>query len=224
MKSFATFGMLPLVGVALAGAGELITTNETEAAQWQRIYDRFRADGITNVEEMMKIPVFRSIVVHPAFGIGWDEVPPPTLTNSSAMTSVNAFIATNSWNMHTDSLGPFGWVKNQKPIRGLPWKEIESREFPATTHDGILYVRFTGWHYNDHGVAFNPKTNRFPKSILGFKPLANHWYVWAQRDDGLEMTQVYEGQKIGEPGGPANGSQPIRSEANTTSPAAGSRR
>jgi hypothetical protein len=223
MKRLEIFGVL-LLGLTASGAGEVTATNDTEAAQWQKIYERFRADGITNVEEMMKIPIFRAIVVHPAFGIASDEVPPPTLTNSSAMASVSAFIATNGWSMHTDSLGPFAWVKNQKPIRGLPWKEIEDREFPATTHNGILYVKFTGWHYNDHGVAFNPKTNRFPKSILGFKALANHWYVWAQRDDSLEMAQVYEGQKIGEPDGPADGSQPIRSETNRTSSAAGSRR
>ena len=224
MKRLAAFGLL-LLAFALSEAAEVTATNDAEAAQWQKIYERFRTEmRITNVEEMMRIPIFRAKIVHPAFGIYWDEVPGPTLTNGSAMASVNAFIATNSWNMHTNRLGPFAWVKNWKPIRGLPWREIEAREFQATTHNGILYVWFTGWHYNDNGVAFNPKTNTFPKSILGFKPLANHWYAWAQRDDGLVMTQAYEGQKIGEQDGPANGSQLFRSETNRTSPAAGSRR
>jgi hypothetical protein len=195
MKLLATFCMLLTGGLALSGAAELTNTNDIEAAQWQRIYERFRANGTTNVEELMKIPIFRVIVVHPAFGIRWDEIPPPTLTNVSAMASVGAFVATNGWTMHTSSLGPLVWVKNRKPIRGLPWQEIRDREFSATTHNGILYVQFTGWHYNESGVAFNPKTNSFPKSILGFKPLTNHWYVWAQRDDGLVMTQIYEGQR-----------------------------
>ena len=44
------------------------------------------------------------------------------------------------------------------------------------------------------------------------------------RDDNLVMTQAYEGQKIGEPDGAANGSQPIRSDTNMMSSAAGSRR
>jgi len=224
MKTFVTFVVL-LFSVALSPAAGLAGTNDAEAAQWQRIYERLRTEmGITNVEEMMKIPIFRDAIVHPAFGIYWDEVPPPTLTNASAMASVNAFVATNGWTMQKDGFGPFMWVTNQKPIRGLPWKEIQDREFRATTHDGILYVRFTGWHYNDSGVAFNPKTNKFPESILGFKPLENHWYVWAQRDDALKMTQIYEGQKIGQADGAANGSQPIRSETNRTSSAAGSRR
>lgn len=214
MKSLSSFTVL-LVGLAVAVAADPAATNETQAAQWERIYNRIRTEmGITNVEEMMKIPIFRAKIVHPAFGFFWDEVPPPTLTNSSALASVNAFIATNGWNMHANSLGPFTWVKNQKPIRGLPWKVIHDREFPATTHNGILYVRFTGWHYNDNGVAFNPKTNRFPKSILGFKPLGNHWYAWAQRDDGLVMTQAYEGQQNGQPEGAVSRTQPVRTRTN----------
>ena len=223
MKHLATFGLL-LLGLTRAVADEISATNDTEAAQWQNIYRRFRTEmGITNVEEMMKIPLFRAKIVHPAFGIYWDEVPAPTLTNESSMASVNAFIATNGWTMHGGNLVPFSWVKNRKPIRGLPWKENHDREFPATTHNGILYIRFTGWHYNDNGVAFNPKTNTFAPA-LAFKPLRDHWYVWMQSDHPLTTPRIYEGQKIGDPDGATNRSPQLLSETNRTSSAAGFRR
>ena len=195
-----------LFSFSFSVAAQTAITNDTEAAQWQRIYKRMNAEmGITNAEEMMKIPIIRATVVHPAFGIAWDELPPPTLTNSSAMAGVDTFIATNGWNMLTNTFEEFGRVKNLQRIRGLPWREIQDRDFPAVTHNGILYIYFKGWHHNDSGVAFNPKTNAFPSRILGFKPLANHWYAWAQSDDGMPMMQVYEGQKIAEPSAPANG-------------------
>jgi hypothetical protein len=200
VKTPATFGAMLFVLVS-ATAAEPLSTNDSEAAQWQRIAERMRVEmGISNFLQMTNMPLMRAVIVHPSFGIYWDEIPPPTLTNSSAMAAVDAFIATNGWNMHTGVLGPFAFVKNQKTIQGLPWREIQDREFPAVTHNGILYVILKGWHFNDSGIAFNPKTNNFPESILGFKPLENHWYVWAQRDDALTLTQVYEGQKNGEHG------------------------
>jgi len=176
----------------------------SEAEQWKRITERIRTElGITNAEEMMKIPIFRDVVVHPAFGFRWDEIPPPTLTNAAAMATVNAFIATNGWNMCTGGLGHFAFVSEKKSLRGLPWREIRDRDFDAVTHKEILYVRLKGWHYNDSGVAFNPKTNRFDGSIAGFKHLTNHWYVWAMPEDpDVSLAKIYEGEKVPTQAGP----------------------
>lgn len=215
MKPLGIFAALPLWVISLSAA-EPPPSADSEAAQWQRIYERLKKDGEANIEEMMQIPIFRANVVHPAFGIRWDEVPPPTLTHFSAMAAVNAFLATNGWNMHTGVLGHVSLVENRKPLRGLPWKEIQDREFSAVTHSGFLYVILKGWHYNDSGVAFNPTTNAFAKSIAGFKPLTGHWYVWAQAEDSITLAQIYEGQKTSEPDGSGPGSQPPRAETNRT--------
>jgi hypothetical protein len=223
MKFFATLGSLA-IGLLLLSAGEPSSTNESEAAQWQRIYERLRTEeGITNAEEMMKIPIFRASVVHPSFGLSWDEVPAPTITNSNAMASVNAFVVTNGWNMETNGWRVMDFSDHRKPIRGLPWEAIKDREFGALTHGGVLYVLLKGWHHNLSGVAYNPRTNSFAPGIRGFKPLGDHWYVWTQPEDPITLPQTYEGQKSGEQGGPTNGSQPIRLETNRTSSAAGSR-
>jgi hypothetical protein len=106
------------------------------------------------------------------------------------MTAVNSFVLTNGWNMQTGTLGRLAFTK-MKGIRGLPWKEIHDREFRAVTHNGILYVKLKGWHYNDSGVAYNPNTNSFARSITGFKPLGNHWYVWAQPEDPVTLPKRY---------------------------------
>jgi hypothetical protein len=191
----AIFGVM-LVVAALAKADETTVTNVTEAAQWQTLYKRIRTEmGITNVEEMMKIPLFRARFVHPAFGISWDEVPAPTVTASNAMAAVDAFVSTNGWNMQTDGMVfcSTWWPDKSQAIRGLPWTEIRDREFPAVTHAGILYVFFTGWHYNDQGVAYNPNTNAFSRRMAAFKPIGQHWYVWAATDDTGEGPQQYEG-------------------------------
>ena len=194
MMRLAIFGVL-LIGL-LAEAAEVTVTNVTEAAQWQRIYQRIRTEmGITNVDEMMRIPLFRAKIVHPAFGIYWHEVPAPTMAGASAMTAVDAFVSSNGWDMQTDGivfcdiLAP----DKSKMIRDLPWTEIHDREFPAVTHDGILYVFFTGWHHNNHGVAYNPKTNTFARGMAAFKPIGQHWYVWAMTDDSWKGPQQYEG-------------------------------
>ena len=214
--------LLAATGTAAGQAG----TNDTEATQWERIYERvekrFEQRGITNTEKSIEGGLLRQFIVHPAFGIDWDEVPPPTLTNSSAMVAVNAFIATNGWNTYTG--GFFGFFdKNTKSIRGLPWKEIRDRDFPALTHNGILYVMFRGFDYNANGVAYNPGTNAFPGWVRGFKPLKNHWYVWALPREPTTLPQVYEGsQKGGEPNGTTNPSQAVHPETNRTPAAGGS--
>ena len=185
-----------MLGVVLSEAADVTATNDMEAAQWHRIYERMRTEmGITNVEEMMKIPLFRERIVHPAFGIYWDEVPAPTMTGTTGMSAVEAFVATNGWDMQKDGvvfcsvLAP----DKSKGIRGLPWTEIHERDFPAVTHEGVLYVFFTGWHYNNQGVAYNPKTNTFVRALAAFKPIGQHWYAWAMTDDNSKGLQQYEG-------------------------------
>src|SRR5882724_5906516 len=102
MKRLATFGVL-FFCLVVAEAAEFTVTNDTEAAQWQRLYGRIRTEmGITNVEEMMKMPLFRARFVHPAFGIYFDEVPAPTMSGTSAMAAADAFVSTNGWDMQKD--------------------------------------------------------------------------------------------------------------------------
>lgn len=219
MKLLTVFGSMAIWLLSLLAA-ESSPTNESDAAQWQKIYERFRIEkGITNAEELMKKwPLVRDAIVHPSFGIYWYEVPAPTITNSSAMSSVNAFIVTNGWNMATndDIFGElFPSATPMKPIRGLPWPALKDREFMAVTHNGVFYVKFTGWHHNYSGVAYNPNTNSFAAGIRGFKPIGNHWYAWAQPEDPADgWPQIYEGQNDGEQGNPTNGSQKTRSETN----------
>jgi len=194
MKPLVTFGAL-LLSLISASAAETALPTDLELAQWQRIADRLRVErGVTNFTWFTNQPLLRATIVHPSFGLYWDEVPPPTLAGLSAKASVSAFAATNGWNMHTGTLGSFSFVKTRPTIRGLPWQVIREREFPAVTHEGILYVIFTGWHHNYRGVAYNPKTNVFPQSIHGFKPLRDGWYVWAQGDDMPSLPRQYERQ------------------------------
>ena len=205
MKPFTALAVFLCCFILLSNA-ESASSNDTEAAQWKRIDERMRDDvGITNFLSTTSEPLLRSLIVHPAFGIRWDEVPPPTLTSSSSMSGVNSFISTNGWNMHSGVLGPFVWAKNKTRIRGLPWNEIQHREFYAVTCEGILFVQFTGWHYNDNGVAFNPKTNSFDRSIKAFKPIKDHWYVWAQSDDNFYGPRIYEGGRTDELSRTVNG-------------------
>src|SRR6185295_14719911 len=116
---------------------------ESEEQQWRRIEKRMRIErGITNFLQHTNIPIIRDSITHPSFGIWWHEVPPPNVTNHSAMVTVNAFIATNGWKMQTGTFDDFSFRKAQ-PIRGLPWDVIREREFLAVTHNGILYVMFS---------------------------------------------------------------------------------
>lgn len=103
----------PLVFIALllllqtsSFAADTKVKGDTESEQWLRIAERMRVEmGITNYLELTNMPLMRNLIVHPAFGIYWDEIPSPTLTNSNAMASVNAFIVTNGWNMETGGMG-----------------------------------------------------------------------------------------------------------------------
>ena len=176
-------------------AGDGTPTNESEAVQREKLYQRFvkemrelvskspTNEDISYITNDLNTPFdreqFNQMVVHPSFGWHWDEVPARTMTGSNAMAEIDSFIATNGWDMQKDGmvftvLAP----DKSKPMRGLPWEVIHDREFLAVTHDGILYVWFKGWHHNDSGIAYNPKTNVFARD-RAFKPIGQHWYVWA---------------------------------------------
>src|SRR5262245_37100162 len=112
----------------------------------------------------------------------WKKVSPPDIQGASALASVDRFIATNGWNMYTNS-GAVLWEYEERPkyITGLPWTAFSTNQFRAISRDGILYVLFdSGFHHDYSGVAYNPHTNRFPDCVRGFKPIGGHWYVWLQ--------------------------------------------
>lgn len=195
-----------------------VSTNDSPAAIKERLYKRFlkemreemvkvdpsQADMFTNAESEASFrEVFESVIVDPSFGLKWDEVPAPTLGGSNAMSAVNAFVATNGWNMQTndcifDCVSESESEAKSKPIRGLPWTVIHEREFPAVTHDRILYVFFGGFHHDGHGVAYNPATNHFSAAIDSFKPIGQHWYAWAfdhEFPPSEPQPKIYEGGK-----------------------------
>ena len=196
-------------------AGEDAPTNDSPAAQKERLYQRFLKEmqksdpsdpdlSSTNAEAQAAFRhVFESVIVDPSFGLKWDEVPAPTIAGSNALAAVNSFVATNGWNMQTndcifDCLRDDDNQPKSKPIRGLPWTVIHGQQFPAVTHDNILYVFFRGFHHDGHGVAYNPNTNHFAPTIDCFKPIGQHWYAWAF-DHEFRPTdpqpQIYEGAK-----------------------------
>jgi hypothetical protein len=216
MKSLVMFVMLGFIGMGALAADTNAGTNETEAVQMERVYQQFlqeardaQAKAPTNVNistfKYLEKPEFRTIftqmVVTPSFGYHWDTVPAPTMTGTNAMAAVNAFIAANGWDMQKDgAVFSVVFPSQAKPICGLPWKAIHEREFPAVTHDGILYIRFGGFHDDGNGVAYNPRTNVL--CMAGFKPIGQHWYVWTSTDTTETFEQEYEGGAV--PAGPSS--------------------
>ena len=193
---------LTLVARATGQVTNSSTNTDTDVREilFQRFLDEERKTGIfTNYDLKFTNSarwIFDRVVLDPSFGLAWDEIPPPTMHDSNAMESVLGFVKTNGWNMETNSLLFESYIEGKvhsKPIKGLPWGVIKDREFPAMTHNGILFVMLEGWHHNLNGVAYNPKTNAFPSITRGFKPLAEHWYVWASPEDPIALTQQYEG-------------------------------
>jgi len=123
---------------------------------------------------------------------GWEVMSAPDVHETNAMATVESFVATNGWDM---SMTPFDFafgVTNPPVLRGLPWQRFKNREYPALTHGGILYVALKRFHHDVIGVAYNPKTNVFDRSVVGFKPLADHWYVWTTTDEPVQLTKKYE--------------------------------
>ena len=197
MKRFLNVIAFSFIAINCFAADNTVT-NDSPAAQKERLYQRFVKEMHQKMQEMQKLDpsnsdlsftnaeaqaslrfVFESAIVDPSFGLEWDEVPAPTLVGSNAMSAVNAFVATNGWNMQTnDCISDDDNEAKSKPIRGLPWAVIHEQEFPAVTHDGILFVFFRGFHHDGHWVAYNPQTNHFAATIDSFKPIGQHWYVW----------------------------------------------
>lgn len=203
-------------------AADNTVTNDAPAAQKERLFQRFVKEmqqrmgemkktgssnldlSFTNAEELQSLRfVFESVIVDPSFGFQWDEVPAPTLVSPDAMSAVNSYVATNGWNMQTndcifDCISDDDNQAKSKPIRGLPWAAIRGQEFPAVTHNGILFVFFRGFHHDGHGVAYNPHTNNFAATIDSFKPIGQHWYVWRfdhEFPPPVPQPQIYEGSK-----------------------------
>ena len=103
MKPFATSVGL-LLALASTWGAEPSTPAKSEADQRDRLFQRFLAEmrksGIitnmdTNLDTAFVRQLFDQMVVHPSFGLRWDEVPAPTLQGINAMASVEAFVATN---------------------------------------------------------------------------------------------------------------------------------
>jgi hypothetical protein len=219
MKHFLKLIVLGFIAINSFAADNAIT-NGSPADQKERLYQRFLKEMQQRMQGMQKLDpsnadlsftnaeaqaslrfVFESAIVDPSFGLEWDEVPAPTLVGSNALSAVNSFVATNGWNMQTndcifDCISD-GQAKSTS-ISGLPWAVIHEQEFPAVTHDGILYVFFRGFHHDGHGVAYDPHTNHFAATIDAFKPIGQHWYVWAfdhEFPSTVPQPQIYEGSK-----------------------------
>ena len=140
------------------------------------------------------VPLLMVSVLLVGCGGRWDSMSSPDISGASALVAVESFIATNGWSMQSNG-PPFELNGRQwRMIRGLPWKSLRDREYPALTQNGILYVLSKpGWHHDSAGVAYNPQTNRFGPTIRGFKPVGGHWYVWFQPEFQSEtFTQQYE--------------------------------
>jgi hypothetical protein len=211
MSRFLNVIVISLVTINSFAADNTVT-NDSPAAQKERLYQRFVKEmqkddlgfPVTNAEaEAALHAAFESVIVDPSFGLEWDEVPAPTLVGPEAISAVNSFVATNGWNMQTndcifDRISDDETQPKSKQIRGLPWAVIHKQEFPAVTHDGILYVFFRGFHHDAHGVAYNPHTNNFAVTIDSFKPIGQHWYVWEfdhEFPPTVPQPQIYEGAK-----------------------------
>lgn len=206
MRAIFSLGWYLTLSLLIVGC-KPSSSADSEAAQRERLFQRFLAEmrqsgALTNIglsPESFDAPTIRRmfdrVVIHPSFGLHWDEVPPPTITGSNALDYIAAFIATNGWDLETNAGLIVDGTERMKPLRGLPWAVIQNREFPAVTHGGILYVMFNGWHHDCNGVAYNPNTNAFAPGIRGFKHIGQHWYVWAQPEFPTKLVQEYEGHK-----------------------------
>jgi hypothetical protein len=230
MRRFLDFIAICFIAINSFAADNTVT-NDSPAAQKERLFQRFVKEMQQKMQEMQKMDpsnldlsftnaegqsalrmVFETAIVDPSFGLEWDEVPAPTLVGSNALSAVNSFVATNGWNMQTndcifDCISDDDNQAKSNPIRGLPWAVIHDQEFSAVTHDGILYVFFRGFHHDGHGVAYNPHTNNFAATIDSFKPIGQHWYAWAfdhEFPPPVPQPKIYEGAKPGKDVTPAS--------------------
>jgi hypothetical protein len=127
----------------------------------------------------------------------WDSKPGHYIGSTNAMASVSTFIATYGWNSCTNDEDLCRWEDSKAHnIQDVPWTKYKGQEFPALTHNGILYVLSNpGWHGDYGGLAYNPATNQFPVfEGFGFKPIGGHWYVWCipELSGGMNLPHIYE--------------------------------
>ncbi len=132
---------------------------------------------------MSRIAIFLTTLAVVGCTPKWEKTKRPDITGSNAFASVVSFAATNGWNSYSETNKFIFWAEEEPAhyISGLPWKQLNKQSFPALTSGGILYVlQGDLFHHDYYGVAYNPNTNRFPEWIRRFKPIGDHWYVWAQ--------------------------------------------
>jgi hypothetical protein len=113
----------------------------------------------------------------------WEKAPAPDILGTNGLASVISFVATNGWDSYGGTNDTVFWeyMEPNFYISDLPWKKWKGQRFQALTQDGILYVlRGDQFSHDYYGVAYNPNTNQFPRHIRSFKPIGDHWYVWAQ--------------------------------------------
>ena len=127
----------------------------------------------------------------------WDRKPGHYVQSTNAIAGVLGFVAAYGWNSSTNDEDLSRWDDFQMHyLHDLPWSRLRNQQFPALTHDGILYVLSNpGWHGDYAGVAYNPHTNRFPAwEGIGFKPIGSHWYVWGvpELPGGMHLPKIYE--------------------------------
>jgi hypothetical protein len=115
----------------------------------------------------------------PYNGFSYDSVSRP-LTNSNAMAGVQQFVRSNGWQMQTGNILFVTLGDKMRPLAGIPWKGLTQKQYDAITCDGILYVPLRGFGAESDGIAYNPKTNRFPVTVNGFVPVGAGWYAWKQ--------------------------------------------
>ena len=113
----------------------------------------------------------------------WQKTSRPDIPGTNGLASVMSIVATNGWNTFSDTNEFIFWQETQPTfyISNLPWTKWRGQQFQSLTKDGILYVLLgDAFHGDYYGVAYNPNANHFPEWIRGFKPIGDHWYVWAQ--------------------------------------------
>ncbi|HOW66711.1 MAG TPA: hypothetical protein P5186_24965 [Candidatus Paceibacterota bacterium] len=200
------------MGILRTAAADAAVTNYT-SSDFERLYEMH-----TNSLRMFSVSLDLPLRIE-----NW---PPPDLSWTNEASGISSFIKEHGWSMETNEF-LFSPRHHAESISGLPWSELSKRTFRAVTKGSILYVPLAGFGGESAGVAWNPKTNRFPQAITRFKPLGSGWYAWSQGGGpSADGDRRYQGQdmKNGQPSGGANGSQPFSSETNSTSSAAGSRR
>jgi hypothetical protein len=139
--------------------------------------------GGCSASYVKRIAIFLTMISLVGCKPTWEKTRAPDITGSNALASVLGFVGTNGWESYSKTNTYIFWTKDEPAhyISGLPWKQLNSQCFPALTSGGVLYVLLGDeFHHDYFGVAYNPNTNHFSEWIREFRPIGNHWYVWAQ--------------------------------------------